>query len=472
MLGAQNAQPRQKQRRHSSGSPLVPSSLPAQKIGPQRTTKTAQKLKILPDPDHGDEGPDEESGRDVYAQFTRIKDPTARRDAARLGKEDREVLPRVTAYCTAGSYRMDDLMRYLKGKVRLRGAAPKLFDECIYSPYNYAASTSEKSRRAALAASSTTATHRRYSDSALEEESQSEQRREDTMDLHTSAGDVSIDTGDAPLAVSNELAPPDIVTPYIRPPDTLDFDTEVHTPEVFLFSYGTVVIWGMTLKDEHRFLKEIAKFEVEKLGKDDVQTEDFNFYYTREYQARIYNDFISLRDKKNYMTKLAISHALSQSVKVHPTHSLSTPITNRPNRQTSLYEDLVDGTIETTKEIPSQIATTGKVNLTRREINMQIGELFILRINIHLQGSVLDAPELMWAEPQLDPIYQAVRSYLEMDQRVGLLTERLDVIADLLAVLKDQLTHTHGEYLEWIGMFWYPFPLLTWDCTNIIQLLC
>ena len=81
---------------------------------------------------------------------------------------------------------------------------------------------------------------------------------------------------------------------------------------------------------------------------------------------------------------------------------------------------------------------------------MQIGELFILRINIHLQGSVLDAPELMWAEPQLDPVYQAVRSYLEMDQRVGLLTERLDVIADLLQVLKDQLTHTHGEYLEWI----------------------
>lgn len=88
---------------------------------------------------------------------------------------------------------------------------------------------------------------------------------------------------------------------------------------------------------------------------------------------------------------------------------------------------------------------------------MQIGELFILRINIHLQGSVLDAPELMWAEPQLDPIYSAVRSYLEMNQRVGLLTERLDVIADLLAVLKDQLTHTHGEYLEWIGRFLYGF---------------
>ena len=88
---------------------------------------------------------------------------------------------------------------------------------------------------------------------------------------------------------------------------------------------------------------------------------------------------------------------------------------------------------------------------------MQIGELFILRINIHLNGSVLDTPELFWVEPQLEPVYQAVRSYLEMDQRVGLLTERLDVIADLLAVLKDQLSHGHGEKLEWIGAFTYFF---------------
>lgn len=84
---------------------------------------------------------------------------------------------------------------------------------------------------------------------------------------------------------------------------------------------------------------------------------------------------------------------------------------------------------------------------------MQIGELFILRINIHLNGSVLDTPELFWVEPQLEPVYQAVRSYLEMDQRVGLLTERLDVIADLLAVLKGELSHGHDEKLEWIGEF-------------------
>jgi uncharacterized Rmd1/YagE family protein len=134
--------------------------------------------------------------------------------------------------------------------------------------------------------------------------------------------------------------------------------------------------------------------------------------------------------------------------------------------QTSLFEELIASTIDTCKDIPTQIALTGKIALSRTQINMQIGELFILRINIHLNGSILDVPELFWVEPQLEPVYKAVRGYLEMDQRVGLLTERLDVIADLLAVLKDQLSHGHGEKLEWIGKF----NLATYLCSSVLHM--
>jgi uncharacterized Rmd1/YagE family protein len=294
-------------RRNSSGSVLTPPPLPAPKIGPQRTTRTVQKLKLLPDPEQGEDGPDEESGRDVYAQFTRIKDPTSRRDAARLGKEDRKRLPRVTAYCTATSYKLDDLMRFLKGKTRTREAAPKLFDECIYTPYRYvkAEQDSNTEQNMLARAENTMATHpRRYSDSAIEVETHNEQRRDDLIDFHTGEGS-SLERPSL-----NDRTGSDTVE------TGSDFDTTVHIPEVFVFEYGTVVIWGMSIQQEHRFLRDISKFEVEKLAKEDIVTEDFNFYYTREYQARIYNDFISLREKRHYMTKLAISHALSQSVKV------------------------------------------------------------------------------------------------------------------------------------------------------------
>ncbi|RMZ81655.1 hypothetical protein DV737_g2428, partial [Chaetothyriales sp. CBS 132003] len=379
-------------RRNSHGSTLPTVQPPgpvAPRAGAHRTTKMVEKLKLLPNPETGEDGLDGESGRDVYAQFTRIKDPTARRDAARLGRADRERLPRVTAYCMAHGYRLDGIMRFMKGRSRTRGANPKLFDECLYSPYDYDQLKKHASRR-----------------------DDRDDRHE--RDEHSQS---PVKERLARIAPSARMKPDDRNSKA----NNIDSDlsTEVHIPEVFIFDYGTVVIWGMSPDREQRFLNDMSKFSDSALPPESVQTENFNFYYTKHYQARIYNDFISLRDPRNHMTKLAISHALSQSVK------------------TSLFEDLVSETIDATTPLPAVIAETGSVNLTRRQLNMQIGELFILRINIHLQGSVLDSPELMWSEPHLEPVYAAVRSYLEIDQRVGLLTERLDVIAERLELLND-----------------------------------
>ncbi|EXJ89526.1 hypothetical protein A1O3_02593 [Capronia epimyces CBS 606.96] len=448
MLSAFNSKLR---RRNSHGSPL-PTTQPfhaAPRAGAQRTTKTIEKLKILPNPDIAEEEPDEESGRDVYSQFTRIKDPTARRDAARLGKADRDRLPRVTAYCIAQGYRLDGIMKFMKSRTRTRGANPKLFDECLYSPYDYeylkkhdknkgdSRSNSPVQERIArvMASPRIAPGERRFSDSVVEVEDNKKQRRDDLIDLQDELGGPGMMEESAELAMTATRSSTDLRHPEnddMHQRSNSELSTKVDTPEIFIFDYGTVVIWGMTVQQEQRFLNDMSKFSDAPLPQESVQTENFNFYYTKEYQARIYNDFISLRDPRNYMTKLAISHALSQSVK------------------TSLFEDLVSETIEATSPLPALIAQTGSVNLTRRQLNMQIGELFILRINIHLQGSVLDSPELMWAEPHLEPVYAAVRSYLEIEQRVGLLTERLDVIADLLAVLREQGSRRHGEVLEWI----------------------
>ena len=411
----------------------------APKIGPQRTTKNAQKLKLLPDPvgpeADDDEGVDDYLPRDVYSQIARIKEPTARSHAARLGKADREHLPRVTAYCTANSYQLDGVVRFLKSRAPIRGSNPKLYDECVYSPFNYGGGDDKKNKKSDNGKNNNETVkqwqpserrrRRRLSDSAVDDNNNNNNSGRLDDDL------IDFSTGEE--GERHEEQETNTAAVVEEESTTPDFDTTIHIPEIFLFDYGTVVIWGMSPSDESQFLSEVAKFATSMLAPDDAQVENFNFYYAREYQARIYNDFISLRDPRNHMIKLAISHALAQSVK------------------TSLFEDLLSETIAQTAPLPTQIAQTGSVNLTRRQTNMQIGQLFILRINIHLQGSVLDSPELMWAEPQLDPVYQAVRSYLEMDQRVGVLTERLDVVADLLAVLKDQLAHRHGEYLEWIG---------------------
>lgn len=79
-------------------------------------------------------------------------------------------------------------------------------------------------------------------------------------------------------------------------------------PDVFLFEYGCVVLWGMTEKEEKKFLASMCvfffvfsfffflyrptiwtarademgnrkRFEIERLSAEDVEMEDLNFYY-------------------------------------------------------------------------------------------------------------------------------------------------------------------------------------------------
>jgi len=84
------------------------------------------------------------------------------------------------------------------------------------------------------------------------------------------------------------------------------------------------------------------------------------------------------------------------------------------------------------------------------EIMQQIGQLFIVRMNINMVGSVLDSPEIFWSFPDLKPLYDAARKYLEIPQRVDLLNARVEVLQDMLKLLKESVSSRHAERLEQI----------------------
>ncbi|KAF8599320.1 DUF155-domain-containing protein [Ceratobasidium sp. AG-I] len=404
--------------------------------GANRSTKVAHKLKVLPEqPDpatqsrigsdaeeddedeelinagkmsDGDaEGDDEEP--EVYKQIAQIPAGTARKDARKLTKKEKAKLPRVTAYCTAQSYKMDDLMKFFLARKSAYHTAPQLFDEVLYTPYSYDSKPSIDNSKPKPASNS---------------------------------GDL---LGVPELAPTNDVASPELYTshldtqssPEIYAPQhgdkyttTKPWSEEPTQPEVFLFAYGTVVLWGMSEAEERRFLTSLRRFEVEKLAPDDVEKEDLNYYYAN--YSRIYNDVITLRRGSSYMTKLSLSHALAQSVKI------------------SLFEELIASTIEQTKDIPETLSEAGKIGMPHGEIMRQIGQLFLLRMNINLVGNVLDAPELFWEYPDLKPMYEAARSYLELPQRIDLLNARVEVLQDMLKLLKESVTSRHGERLEQI----------------------
>ncbi|KAG8743199.1 hypothetical protein FRC10_000270 [Ceratobasidium sp. 414] len=132
------------------------------------------------------------------------------------------------------------------------------------------------------------------------------------------------------------------------------------------------------------------------------------------------------------------------------------------------FEELIASTIEQTKDIPEALSEAGKIGMPHGEIMRQIGQLFLLRMNINLVGNVLDAPELFWDFPDLKPMYEAARSYLELPQRIDLLNARVEVLQDMLKLLKESVTSRHGERLEQIVIVLIGIEI----CTSLVSVLC
>ncbi|RIA85027.1 hypothetical protein C1645_392605 [Glomus cerebriforme] len=205
--------------------------------------------------------------------------------------------------------------------------------------------------------------------------------------------------------------------------------------EVFYFDYGVIVIWNFTEEQELLLLNDIAGsgVAVRPLRKDDIEVETFHFQYDIESkrQPRIFNDMITLKTD-HHIVKLTISHAISQCTKL------------------SLYEWQMENTIERTKHIPKMLAQTGRLNLNRVQVTKLSGEMFKLRMNVNLVSNVLDTPEIFWSEPSLEPLYNAIRSYLEISQRVKLLNERCNIISDLLDMLREDIGNSNMTRITWI----------------------
>ena len=66
--------------------------------------------------------------------------------------------------------------------------------------------------------------------------------------------------------------------------------------------------------------------------------------------------------------------------------------------------------------IPTQLALTGSLRLTRKDALKLTGRLFKLRRDVNLVSNVLDVPDLFWEEGQasLRALYDAVRDYMEI----------------------------------------------------------
>jgi len=202
---------------------------------------------------------------------------------------------------------------------------------------------------------------------------------------------------------------------------------------VFVFSYGCLITWGLRKQEEQVLLKQMENFSIEPLST--IEIGKFVYHYSDHVDMttheRFNTDIITLESDSDRL-KLAISYALAQSI------------------QLEAYESAVQKTIDQNSHYPETLAKKGSISLSQKEISRRMGQIFLARSYINLNSEYLAAPEYFWEHPSFEDHYYIVEKFLDIPSRVDALNQKLDVLHELFNMLTSQLQHRHASMLEMI----------------------
>jgi uncharacterized Rmd1/YagE family protein len=182
-------------------------------------------------------------------------------------------------------------------------------------------------------------------------------------------------TDDTHALIRERSSPPPPAPPATLP--QAPARTLYNVAEMFVFSYGVVVFWNFTERQEKDLLADLAfatssatgipiPLATMPLDEEDFETEEFHFEYsTAISRPRVYNDMITLRSG-DHMIKLAISHGISQSTKL------------------CFFEEVMARQMADAKDVPRRLAVTGQLGMKREEVFRILGRLFKSRVEVNL----------------------------------------------------------------------------------------
>lgn len=272
---------------------------------PVRSSKVSEKLVFLPETDDAEpsgkwdymneeeEGPlrDEdllEPEGEEEEEETPSRVPPRKSYAERLPKARRaEKFARVTAYCTADAYRLKATSQFLK---EVHGARTKLYDECLYVAYHLPLLPGQGGYRVQSSPALKNPGGKPALDVEIERSEQTTYREgyfdSFQQDHNPNAGE----GGERPMSGDGEGQRADgerPMSPTSNPQDGQQRMDMNSVAEMYIFSYGVVVFWNFTERQEKEILADMA-FCADKgmqlvtgpLDEDDFESEEFNFEYS------------------------------------------------------------------------------------------------------------------------------------------------------------------------------------------------
>jgi uncharacterized Rmd1/YagE family protein len=112
------------------------------------------------------------------------------------------------------------------------------------------------------------------------------------------------------------------------------------------------------------------------------------------------------------------------------------------------YESDLDALIDELEKRSKQLATTGRLHGSARQMMRFIGEGMTMHSEVIHTLSLIESPGVTWENEALDQLYRELRTAFEIEERYRALDHELRIVQDNLALMVDMARQRRFEFLE------------------------
>lgn len=225
---------------------------------------------------------------------------------------------------------------------------------------------------------------------------------------------------------------------YSRMLESGDFAHAImDSTDIFVLRNGVVVAWNM--EEDSVLRKLLPLLKPAEIGSfTDVETEDMDYVEEKtpdNVRSGMIGDVIYIHGsttEQRLLDKVAFSSGLARHTKL------------------SALEMSCEKLIKSVEVISKSMAEGTETGLDMKAVERLTGRLLQIRGVLNLYSDITETPDQFWSQPELESLYELVSRKLDVAERIAILNNKLDYVADMVSILRTHLSEKNSVRLEWM----------------------
>lgn len=218
--------------------------------------------------------------------------------------------------------------------------------------------------------------------------------------------------------------------------------------DIMILSNGTIVGWGVNEK----YLVENFSRKLDNCveNKYNIESDEFDWIDLKNEGNEVKEDVNSTKEVKTSFIHGEIMVIQSESDSKKLLEKAAFAIGLSRTTRLAVLETALEEHLQLFRIHSENLSKGIKLKISESEVIRLIGRLFLLRGKLNLYSELIETPDLYWAEPTLEKIYDSISKTLDISPRISILNRKLDYATEESRALLSVLNEKKGTRLEWI----------------------